>query len=118
MCLVPLGSFLSSGEQRRKMLCLLWNISVQDNFFFFKLNTKCFFSLLLILRPAQTRGICLERRDWSFGERKDIYKTSLCQSKCGENQAQSTSPSGNLKGKFMMGGGERKKGVFCSYSND
>lgn len=104
--------------EKENVMPAVEHFSTGELLFFFKLNTKCFFSLLLILRPAQTRGICLERRDWSFGERKDIYKTSLCQSKHGENQAQSTSPSGNLKGKFMMGGGERKKGVFCSYSND
>lgn len=56
-----------------------------------------FFLPLLILRPAQTADICLERRDWTFGERKDKRKTSLRQSKRRENQVQSTSPSGELK---------------------
>lgn len=74
------------------------HFSTEQPFFFLKSKCKMLFFLpLLILRPAQTADISLQRRDWTLGERKDKCKTSLSQSKRGENQVQSTSPSGELK---------------------
>lgn len=60
-----------------------------------------FFSPSHLKASSDNRDLLREKRlDWTFGERKDKYKISLCQRKRGENQVQSTSASGTLKGKF------------------